>query len=107
MCTTQLYKNPISTRCISSRHFDAIGTKTCQILFEGDYNYILKPDEHYIKLNKDFSNIDDVVRKFKDRSYRETITNESYNYILEGHTYKHRVKKFYNEILLANYKPIH
>ena len=101
------YKNPISTRCISSRHFDAIGTKTCQILFEGDYNYILKPDEHYIKLNKDFSNIDDVVRKFKDRSYRETITNESYNYILEGHTYKHRVKKFYNEILLANYKPIH
>ena len=41
-------------KCISSRHFDAIGTGTCQILLEGRYNDILKPGEHYIALSHDF-----------------------------------------------------
>jgi hypothetical protein len=97
------YKNPVSTRCISSRHFDAIGTKTCQILFDGEYNHILKPDVHYIKLEKDFSNIDEVVRKFKDESCRENMVNTAYQFALQEHTYAHRVRQFYNEVILADY----
>lgn len=35
---------PIYGKCISSRHFEAIGTKTCQIMFRARFNDILNPD---------------------------------------------------------------
>ncbi|MBA3664204.1 MAG: glycosyltransferase family 1 protein [Bacteroidetes bacterium] len=98
------YKNPISTRCISSRHFDAIGTKTCQILFNGDYNYILKPDQHYLMLNKDFSNINEVVQKFRDDSFRNNLTENAHSFVLQNHTYKARIKDFYDNVILPRYK---
>lgn len=85
-------------KAISSRHFDAIGTKTVQILFEGRYNDILKPDEHYICLKKDFSNIDEVIEKFKDTDFCIKIANDAYSYILENHTYTHRIKTLYEKI---------
>jgi hypothetical protein len=44
---------------ISPRVFEAIGFKTCLVLFEGQYSNIIEPDKHYIPLKKDFSNITD------------------------------------------------
>ncbi len=38
----------VSGKSVSSRHFEPIGTKTCQILLEGEYNGVLSPGEHYI-----------------------------------------------------------
>ena len=43
----KIKKPLIHFKCISSRNFDAIGTKTPQILLEGRYNDILKPHVHY------------------------------------------------------------
>ena len=83
----------ISGKAISSRHFEPIGTKTCQILIEGNYNGILKPDEHYICVKKDLSNIGDAIEKFKDTSYRNKIVKQAYEHVLENHTYEHRVRK--------------
>jgi spore maturation protein CgeB len=84
-------QNPVSGKAISSRHFEPIGTKTCQILIEGDYNGILKPDEHYISVKKDLSNIGDVIQRFKDDSYRKAMVERTYEYVMDGHTYRHRV----------------
>jgi hypothetical protein len=84
----------VSGKCISSRHFEPIGTKTCQILLEGDYNGILKADEHYISIKKDLSNADDAVMRFKDHDYRMAMVNRAYEYILHEHTYAHRVQAF-------------
>jgi spore maturation protein CgeB len=89
---------PVYTKAISSRHFDAIGTKTCLIMFGGRYNDILKPDEHYIKLEDDFSNIDDVKEKFSDESFREDMVNRTYEYVMQNHTYSHRMKKIIGTI---------
>ena len=83
--------SPVSGKAISSRHFEPVGTKTCQILIEGYYNGILKPDEHYISVKKDLSNIEDVIRRFKDDSYRNAMVEKSYEYAMDGHTYRHRV----------------
>jgi hypothetical protein len=85
------HRCPVSGKAISSRHFEPIGTKTCQILIEGDYNGILKPDEHYISVKKDLSNIEDVIRRFKDGSYRRAMVERTYEYVMDGHTYRHRV----------------
>lgn len=82
---------PVYTKAISSRHFDAIGTKVCQIMFKGRFNDILKADEHYIALERDFSNIDSVMEHFQDFSYRQTMVNHTYGYIMAEHTYKNRI----------------
>lgn len=86
------YKGGLDGKCISSRHFDAIGTKTCQIMFEGRFNDILKADQHYIAMEKDFSNIDTVLEKFRDASFRGRMVDEAYDYVMESHTYERRLR---------------
>lgn len=93
------YNSPVSGKAISSRHFEPIGTKTCQVLLEGQYNGILKADEHYVSVRKDWSNISEVVRKLKDREYREHMVNRTYDYVLAHHTYAHRVDTLLNAVL--------
>jgi hypothetical protein len=92
------YPNPVNGKAVSSRHFEPIGTKTCQILLEGRYNDILKPDEHYISLQKDFSNIDEVMERFKDEEYVANLVERAYEYVADSHTYDHRVRQIWNEI---------
>jgi hypothetical protein len=86
------YPDPVSGKAISSRHFEPIGTQTSQILLEGRYNDILVADKHYIALKKDFSNIQDVMQRFKDDDYRTAMARETYEYVLDEHTYQHRVR---------------
>lgn len=84
-------KSPESGKCISSRHFDTIGAKTCQIMFPGRFNDILKADEHYIALAPDFSNIDDVLARFRDPTFRQAMADRSYEYVRDQHSYTHRL----------------
>jgi len=93
------YRDPISGKAISSRHFEPIGTKTCQVLLEGQYNGILKADEHYIAIKKDLSNVADAVARFKDESYRKALVDRTYEYVLDQHTYRHRVDALLNAVL--------
>ena len=87
-----------SGKAISSRHFEAIGTKTCQILLEGYYNGILKPDIHYISVKKDLSNIRDALERFMDESFRERLVKDTYEYVLAEHTYRRRVETLFRFI---------
>ncbi|MEK7448910.1 MAG: glycosyltransferase [Planctomycetota bacterium] len=87
------YLNSLNGKCISSRHFEAIGTKTCQIMFPGRFNGILEADKHYLSLNLDFSNIKEVLEKFRDLSYRTKLVDDAYEYVMSHHTYRHRIKK--------------
>ena len=82
---------PVYSKCISSRHFDAIGTGTVQILMSGRYNDILIPEQHYISLAPDYSNITDVMERFSDVSYREAIANEARQHVMAEHTYARRL----------------
>lgn len=78
-------------KCISSRHLDAVGTKTCQIMLAGRYNDILAADEHYLALAADFSNIADVMERFHDRDYRAAMVNRAYDHVMSAHTFARRV----------------
>jgi hypothetical protein len=82
----------VSGKAISSRHFEAIGTKTCQILVEGRYNDILAPDEHFISVKKDLSNLEQAVERFKDEGYRRAMADRAYEHVRAAHTYRHRVE---------------
>lgn len=86
------YPNPINGKAISSRHFEPIGVKTCQILLDGDYNGILHADEHYIALRRDLSNVREAVERFNDDAYRSAMVDATRDYVLAEHTYEHRVQ---------------
>ena len=83
---------PVYSKCISSRHFDAMGTKTAQIMFPGRYSDILRPGEHYIELAADFANIDDVLRRLRDAEWRRAMVERAHALAMGGHTYRHRLE---------------
>lgn len=77
-------------KCISSRHFDAIGTGTCQILLQGRYNDMLRPREHYLELARDYGNLDEVLDAFEDPAVRAAIATAARDHVMAHHTYQHR-----------------
>jgi hypothetical protein len=84
---------PVYSKAISSRHFDAIGTKTCQIMPRGRFNDILVADEHYLALDADHGNADSVLERFQDPVERARVVDAAYALARAGHTYAHRVSQ--------------
>ncbi|WP_100622801.1 hypothetical protein [Candidatus Coxiella mudrowiae] len=72
---------------ISPRHFEAVATKTLQILYEGEYSNILKPWVHYVPLKKDYSNFDEVYNFFSSEENRTAIVEQAYQDIILKHDY--------------------
>lgn len=81
------YQNPVPGRIIGSRQIEAAATKTVQILFEGEYGGYLQPHIHYIPLKKDFSNLGEVIRQFRDKSEAERIRSAAYEQAMDCFTY--------------------
>ena len=46
---------------ISLGVLEAVALGTGLILFPGNYSGILRPNEHYLQLQKDFSNLNEVL----------------------------------------------
>lgn len=74
-------------RALSPRHFEAAAMRTCQILFEGSYSGVLHPMRHFIPLRKDFSNLDAVLRLFRDPRVRGEITENAHRELIESRRY--------------------
>jgi hypothetical protein len=63
---------------ISPRLFEAATAGTCQILERDDYLGVLEPWRDYIPLNRDFSNIDEVLDTMRDLDRcQEIVQNAS------------------------------
>jgi spore maturation protein CgeB len=92
---------PAYSKCISSRHFDAAGTGTCQILMRGQYNGILQADQHYIALDQDLGNMAEAVERFRDPAERARVADTAYNLMHAGHTYRHRLAALHQSISAA------
>lgn len=91
-------KDYISGKALSSRHFEPIGTHTCQILLEGDYHGILKKEEHYISVKKDYSNFDQALDTYLDPIKRKEIVEKAYDHVIKNHTYSKRIQHILNKI---------
>lgn len=88
------YPDPIPIRVLSGRNVEAAGTKTVQLLFEGHYDGYYEPDVHYIALKKDFSNIDDVMAKFRDQALCQALTDRAYDVTVNELTYPKLIDRF-------------
>lgn len=81
---------PYDLSCISPRHFEAAQTRTCQLLIEGDYSGIFKPNRHYIPIKKDFSNLADIYSELDDIEKCESIAENAYNEIILNKKYSQK-----------------
>jgi hypothetical protein len=63
------FEGNVTIKAISPRVFEAAALGTALVMFRGDYSGIVSADEHYIPLEKDFSNMDEVVAKLKDDAF--------------------------------------
>src|SRR5262249_993494 len=57
-------------RTVSPGVFEAAATGTCQILYEGKYSGVVEPWVHYLPLQKDFANFDEIIRLYHDAGVR-------------------------------------
>jgi hypothetical protein len=89
---------PVYSKCISSRHFDAAGTGTCQILLRGRYNDILTADEHYIALDPDLANLSDAIARFRDPTERRRVAEAACALVNERHTYRDRMTALHQAV---------
>lgn len=84
---------PVYTKCISSRHFDAIGATCVQILIAGRYNEILAPGEHYIPLRPDLADMEEALRQLDDRALCDAVAQRAYAHVMSSHTFSHRMSR--------------
>jgi hypothetical protein len=68
-------------RSLSPRVFEAAALRTLMIFYPGNYGNILQPWRHYIPLEKDHSNIAEVVAALRDESMAADIIDRAYKEI--------------------------
>lgn len=67
---------------ISPRIFEAVALRTGMILFEGHYSGVIRPQEHYIPLRKDFRNIDEVLAQVQDDRSLRAMIDRAYEHVV-------------------------
>jgi hypothetical protein len=95
--------NSIHNLVMSPRHFECCITKTCQVLVEGTYSDILKPNVHYIPLKKDFSNFDEVIEMIKDVDFCQQVADNAYHDIVASGKYTYSL---FVEKVLAHFRKV-
>ena len=83
------HDNAIKMNQISPKFFEAIRLRTALICFPGYYSDILHPHKHYIPLERDFSNINEVFEKIQDDNYIKNLTDRAYEEIIGGGKYSY------------------
>lgn len=80
----QPYEGNVLMNVISPRIFEAAALRTGLVLFPGEYGGVVEPDRHYLRLEKDFSNMEEVVEGIRDvraleerveRTYEEVVAS--------------------------------
>jgi hypothetical protein len=83
------YEGNVDNKGISPRIFECIASRCCLILFIDTYDGILTEGIHYIGLQKDFSNFEDVFHKMANKPYVESLIERAYLDIIESDKYSY------------------
>ena len=72
----KIVMNVISPRC-----FEAAALRTLMVMYEGEYAGILEAGRHYIELQRDHSNIDEVVNAIRSPDIAKRFIRSAYDEI--------------------------
>lgn len=84
------YESGPQYRGISPRLFEAAACSCVLVMYPDEFQGIFLPNVHYIPLERDFSNFDDVVRQIRDPERRAEITKRTYEDIIQNPKYSYR-----------------
>lgn len=84
---------------ISPRIFECAIMRTPMVLFRGRYSDAIEPGEHYIALEKDFSNLESVLQRLSDLPALEAMTQRAFYHLVGSGRYSYR--NFYTGIAAA------
>jgi hypothetical protein len=76
---------------ISPRVFEAAALGTAMVMVPGEYSGIVKADTHYIPIELDLSNWDEVVAKLKDDELIEVMTTQARADLIESRKYRYSI----------------
>jgi hypothetical protein len=84
----------------SPRLFEAAALRTALVCFPGEYSGVVRPWEHYIPLEKDFSNVEDVAAHIRDDAFVAELTDRAYDDLIASAKYSDRtfVERFDEEM---------
>src|SRR5262245_888249 len=77
-------------RTVSPRVFEAAATGACQILYAGKYSGVVEPWVHYLPLQKDFSNFDEIIRLYRDEGVRREMVHNAERDLIASGAYSYR-----------------
>ncbi|GAB4226996.1 MAG: hypothetical protein Kow0032_05450 [Methyloligellaceae bacterium] len=79
----------IVIRAISPRCFEAAALRTLLIMYPGRYSDILEPGRHYVPLNTDHSNMDEVVEVLRSPKRAKEIIDTAFEEIILSRRWSH------------------
>ena len=85
------YEDKLTYKVIAPRHFEAAACLTLQVMYESEFQGIFKANEHYVVLNRDYSNIDEVVDKILDKKERKRVTENAFRDIIQNEEYSFKM----------------
>lgn len=92
------YEHPVSGRALSGRIVEAAGTKTAQLLIEGDYGGAFQQGIHYIPLRADLSNADEALGRLLDRTEAERVADAAYEVAVTQWAYSRLLDRFHDAL---------
>jgi hypothetical protein len=78
------YEGNVIVNVISPRVFEAASLGTGLVMFPGQYSGVVAPDDHYVVLEKDFSNMEAVITRLKDEQFMASMTERAYEHLVES-----------------------
>jgi hypothetical protein len=84
---TRAHEGNVVINTASPRLFEAAALRTAMVLFPGDYSGVVAPWEHYVPLEKDFSNIEAVVERIRDTGFLEELVARTYDDLIASGRY--------------------
>ena len=84
------YEGNVMMNVVSPRLFEAAALRTAMVLFPGHYGGTVQPWEHYVPLEKDFSNFDVVVESIRDTASLQEMVERARVEIVDSGRYSLR-----------------
>jgi hypothetical protein len=76
------YEDNARIAVASPRLFEAAAASTALIMFPGDYSGVVEPWTHYLPLERDFSNLDEIVALLRDAPSLTALVERAYDHVI-------------------------
>lgn len=75
---------------VSPRHFEAVITRTCQVLVRGRYDGVLVAGRHYLPVSPDLSDLGEVLESAADPGTASAVAETAYEEVYRSGRYGYR-----------------